>query len=147
MKNNKITAVYARTSSKKQNFVLQIEAASPYLKGIEPENLFYFVDEGVSGSSQPVELQKLLDLIRNDQIDTLVVYDRSRLTTSVETYLQLINLIDRHQVRVIFAATGHNYRLVDIYTEGLNVLMKKIEGINLSNRIKEGKKRKNTEVN
>jgi DNA invertase Pin-like site-specific DNA recombinase len=143
MKNHKITAVYARTNSKKKNLELQLEAASPYLKGIEPEGLLYFIDEGVSGSSQPLELIKLLDLIKKDLVDTLVVYDRSRLTRSVDNYLQLINLINRHQVKVIFTAYGHdNNRLGDIYTEGLKVLMMKIEGIIMSNRIKDGVKRK-----
>ncbi|WP_096156208.1 recombinase family protein [Bacillus sp. FJAT-45066] len=88
LKKHKATAVYARTSSKKQNFELQIEAASPYLQGIVPEGLFYFVDEGVTGSSKPVELLKLIDLIKQDLIDTIVVYERSRLTASLDTYLE-----------------------------------------------------------
>jgi DNA invertase Pin-like site-specific DNA recombinase len=107
MEKNKATAVYARTSNKKQNFELQIEAASPYLKGIDSEGLFYFVDEGISGSSKPVELLKLIDFIKEGRIDTLVVYERSRLTTSLDTYLELINLFDRHQVKVIFPVTLH----------------------------------------
>lgn len=143
MEKNRTTAVYARTTSKKQNFEVQLEAAYPHLKGIEPEGLVYFIDEGVSGSSQPVELLKLLDLIRKDLVGTLVVYDRGRLTTSVDNYLQLINLFDRHQVKVIFTATGHDdHKLGDIYTEGLKILMMKIEGIKISNRIKEGIRRK-----
>jgi hypothetical protein len=32
--------------------------------------LIYFIDEGVSGFSQPVEILKLLDLIKKDLIDT-----------------------------------------------------------------------------
>lgn len=60
MENTKVIAVYARTSSRKQDFKLQLEAAYPYLKGIEPEGVFYFIDEGVSGSSQPLELKKSL---------------------------------------------------------------------------------------
>ncbi|WP_417898461.1 recombinase family protein [Bacillus haimaensis] len=143
MKNNKITTVYARTGSKKQNFQLQLEAAGPYLKGIEPADLLYFIDEGVPGSSQPLELIKLINLIRKDLVDTLVVYDRSRLTSSVDNYLQLVNLINRHQVKVIFTSTGEeNHRLEDLYSEGFIALMLKLEGIMLSNRIKESKKRK-----
>ncbi|MEH7076986.1 recombinase family protein [Neobacillus drentensis] len=143
MKNNKITAVYARTSSKKKSLELQLEAASPFLKGIEPEGLIYFIDEGVSGSSQPTELVKLLDLIKKDRVDTLVVYDRSRLTSSVDNYLQLVNLINRHQVKVIFTlALEENHSLEDLYSEGFKALMVKLEGIMLSNRIKEGIKRK-----
>jgi DNA invertase Pin-like site-specific DNA recombinase len=139
MKKCKATAVYARTSSKKQNFVLQIEAASPHLKGIEPEGLFYFVDEGVSGFSKPVDLLKLIDLIKNDEISTLVVYDRKRLVTSLDIYLQLINLIEMHKVKVIFTATDEE-EFGDIYAEGVKGLIIKYESIMLSNRIKAGQK-------
>ncbi|WP_201716150.1 recombinase family protein [Rossellomorea arthrocnemi] len=139
MEKCKATAVYARTSSKKQNFVLQIEAASPHLKGIEPEGLFYFVDEGVSGFSKPVDLLKLIDLIKNDKIGTLVVYNRKRLVTSLDIYLQLVNLIDKHKVKVIFTATDED-TLGDMFSEGFKALMIKYEGIMLSNRIKAGKK-------
>ena len=141
MKNKKITAVYARTSSRKQNLKFQLEAAYPYIKGTEPEGLLCFIDEGVSGSSQPFELKKLIDLIRKDLVDTLVVYDRSRLTTSLDSYLELINLIDRHQVKVIFTAAAEE-KIGDIYREGLKALLKKYESIMLSNRIKDGLKLK-----
>lgn len=141
MENTKVTAVYARTSSRKQDIKFQLEAAYPYLKGIEPEGLLYFIDEEVSGSSQPFELKKLLDLIRKDLVDTLVVYDRSRLTTSLDSYLELINLIDRHQVKVIFTAAAEE-KIGDIYREGLKALLKKYESIMLSNRIKDGLKLK-----
>lgn len=139
----KITAVYARTSSKKQNFESQIEAASPYLKGLEPEGVLYFVDEGVSGSSKPEGLSNLLDLIKEDLIGTLVVYNRSRLTNSLDTYLELINLLDRHQVKVIFTATAEE-GIGDILTEGLKALFQKYESIMMSNHIKDGLKRKQT---
>jgi DNA invertase Pin-like site-specific DNA recombinase len=143
MKNNKITTVYARTSSKNQNLKLQLEAASPYLKGIEPAGLLFFIDEEFPESSQPLELINLIDLIRKDLVDTLVVFDRSRLTSSVDNYLQLVNLINRHQVKVIFTSTGEeNHRFENLYSEGLTALMLKLEGIMLSNRIKESKKRK-----
>lgn len=142
MKNDKLTAVYARTSTKKQDFTLQLEAAYPYLSGTESEGLYYFIDEGVSGSSKPSELLKLIELIKSDLIGTLVVYDRSRLSNNVDTYLQLINLLNEHQVDVIFTSVSDNDKLGDLYTEGRNALLKKMEGIEMSNRIKAGLKRK-----
>lgn len=73
----------------------------------------------------------------------MIVYDRSRLTSSVDNYLQLVNLINRHQVKLIFTSIeDENHRLEDLYSEGLMALMLKLEGIMLSNRIKEGIKRK-----
>lgn len=71
----------------------------------------------------------------------MVVYERSRLTSSLDSYLQLINLIDRHQVKVIFTVAEEE-RIGDIYTEGLKALLKKYESIMLSNRIKDGLKLK-----
>ncbi|MEA3321477.1 MAG: recombinase family protein [Bacillota bacterium] len=143
MKDNKITAVYARTSSKKQDYKLQLEAAKPYLKGIEPEDVINFIDHGVSGLSQPKELEKLIDLISKNQISTLIVYDRNRLNYSVDSYLQLVNLINIHQIDVIFTSGREEiHNLEDISREGIWALIRKMERIMLSNRIKLGIKGK-----
>jgi site-specific DNA recombinase len=136
MENNKKTAIYARTGSKKQNIELQIEAAIPYIKGIDPENVVYFIDEGVSISSQPKGLHKLLDLIAKDQIQTLITYERDRLTRNFYEYLKLVNLINFHNTKVVFTATGNNVSLGNIYSEGVYALVNNIERIEMSNRIK-----------
>lgn len=52
MENNKKTVVYARTSTKKQNYELQLEAAKPFLKGIQ-ENLIFIVDHRAPATSKP----------------------------------------------------------------------------------------------
>ncbi|MFT4414528.1 recombinase family protein [Fredinandcohnia humi] len=141
MKNNKITAVYARTSSEKQEYQYQIEAARPYLNGIPVESVQIFIDAGFSGSSKPPQQQKLIELIRKNLVDTLIIYDRSRLTNNLDTYLELVNLIHRHKIKVIFTATAlEEHRLGDMYTEGIRLLFMKIEGIMLSNRLKDVKK-------
>jgi DNA invertase Pin-like site-specific DNA recombinase len=143
MQNNKITAVYVRTSSKNQNHELQLDAARPFLKGIEPESVSIFIDQGVSGSSQPKELVKLIDLISKNRVATLVVYDRNRLNHSLDNYLLLVNLINIHKVEVIFTSSSEdNDKLGDIYREGISALLRKMERIMLSNRIKAGIKGK-----
>lgn len=143
MKNNKITAVYARTSSKKQNYELQLEAAKPYLDGIDPENVNIFVDQGVPISSQTKELMKLIELISKDQVSTLIVYDRNRLSRSLDDYLFLVNLINIHQVEVVFTSSREEIdKFGDMYREDIVAHIRKLEGIMLSNRIKTGIKAK-----
>ncbi|PEQ84672.1 hypothetical protein CN481_22150 [Bacillus sp. AFS006103] len=92
MENNKKTVVYARTSTKKQNYELQLEAAKPFLKGNQGENLIFIVDHGAPATSKPNGLQQLLDLIKKEQVDTLIIYKRDRLTRSEDEYIDILKL-------------------------------------------------------
>lgn len=148
MNNNKKTVVYARTASENSNINIQLDAAKPFLEKIEPESLFYIIDKGVRINSQSKGngFQELLSLIKQNQVDTLIVYNRDRLTRSVDQYIELINTIKRHKVNVIFTATEHSSnisnKLEDLYTEGIYALITKFEGVMMSNRIKDGIRRK-----
>lgn len=102
MKNNKKIVVYARTASKKQNIDLQLEAAKSHLKGVQEEKIVTLTDEATSISSHRKGLQTLLELVKNDQVDTLIVYQQDRLTRSAHEYLEIMDLIYKHKVKVIF---------------------------------------------
>jgi site-specific DNA recombinase len=135
MKNNKKTVVYARTASKKQNIDLQLEAAKPYLKGIPEENIIIITDQ-VPATSQPEGFDNLLDLIRNDQVETLIVYKRDRITRNLDEYLDLLKLINHHQVKVAFTASGHPPININLQIESLYADIINRERIIMSNRIK-----------
>jgi site-specific DNA recombinase len=83
-------------------------------------------------------MQELLELIRNEQVDTLIVYQRDRLARDFYEYLEIILLIYTYKVKVIFTATGHlpfNHDLENgMFSEGLFGMLSQIEGMNIANR-------------
>ncbi|WP_079504488.1 recombinase family protein [Mesobacillus jeotgali] len=107
MMNNKKTAVYSRISSINTSFDIQLEAAKPHLEGIPEEDILYFKDINVQSSSKRESFDKLLDLIAQDQIDTLIVYSMDRLTRKQNEILGIFELVQTHKVNVIFTADGH----------------------------------------
>ena len=107
MKNNKKTVIYARTAaSNKQSLDLQLEAAKPFVKGVQEENVVIITETASSGLTQQVGLQKILELVKNDQLETLIVYQRDRLARNLIDYSEIAKLIYAHKVKVIFTASG-----------------------------------------
>lgn len=146
MKNNKKTVVYARTASKKQNIDLQLKAAEPFLSGIHDENILIIADSVTPRSSQPKGLQKLLELIKSDQVDTLIVFHRDRLTRSFDEYLKMLKLIYEREIKVIFTAREHvpfnHDQNTGLISESLFLLFIEMERTNMSKRRKAAMKRK-----
>ncbi|WP_281202989.1 recombinase family protein [Cytobacillus kochii] len=90
---------------------MQFEAAKPFIKDYHPDEIIYLSDVGVSATKKKLEerskMQELLELIRNEKVDTLIVYQRDRLARDFYEYLESILLIYTSKVKVIFTATGH----------------------------------------
>lgn len=137
--------VYTRVSSDQQNLEMQLEAAKPYVKGYHPDEVIYLNDDGVSATKKKMEerpkLKELLELIKNGQVDTLIVYQRDRLARDFYEYLEIILLIYTFKVKVIFTATGHlpfNHDLKSgLLSEGVFGMMSQLEGMNIVNRTKD----------
>jgi site-specific DNA recombinase len=121
---------------------MQLEAAKPYIKDYHPQEIIYLNDDGVSATKKKLDerpkMQELLELIRNGQVDTLIVYQRDRLARDFYEYLEIILLLYTHKVKVIFTASGHlpfNHELESgIFSEGVFGMMSQIEGMNIVNR-------------
>jgi site-specific DNA recombinase len=139
---SKLKVVYARVSSEQQNLDMQLEAAKPFIKDYHPDEIIYLSDDGVSATKKKLEerpkMQELLELIRNEQVDTLIVYQRDRLARDFYEYLEIILLIYTYKVNVIFTATGHlpfNHDLESgMFSEGVFGMLSQIEGMNIANR-------------
>ena len=138
----KLKVVYSRVSSDQQNLDMQLEAAKPFIKDYHPEEIIYLSDDGVSATKKKLEerpkMVELLELIRNEQVETIIVYQRDRLARDFYEYLEIILLIYTHKVNVIFTATGHlpfNHDLESgMFSEGVFGMLSQIEGINIANR-------------
>lgn len=145
MKKDKKTVVYARTTTKRQNINLQLEAAKPFLQGIEEGSVLTIADSVTPKSYQPKGLQWLLDLIKNDQVDTLIVSTRDRLSRNYDEYMEIINEIYKHQVKVIFTSRERpliHDRDSGVTFENILAMVREKERKIKSQRIKAGLKRK-----
>jgi site-specific DNA recombinase len=137
--------VYTRVSSDQQSLEMQLEAAKPFVKDYQPDEVIYLNDPGVSATKKKIEerpkLKKLLEMIKNFEVDTLIVYQRDRLARDFYEYLEIILVIYTYKVTVIFTATGHlpfNHDLeTGIFSEGVFGMMSQIEGMNIVNRTKD----------
>jgi site-specific DNA recombinase len=140
MKENKKTVVYARTASNKQNIDLQLDAAKPFLKEVLQEDVVIITEIATSGLSQQKGLQKVLELVKTNQVDTLLVYQSDRLTRNMNDYLEIINSIYAHKVKVIFTASEDTSFQHDQESgplmEFIYLLVNEQERIHMSNRMK-----------
>jgi DNA invertase Pin-like site-specific DNA recombinase len=89
---NKSVAIYARVSTKEQNEGLQINELRDFCKVKNLGNVIEFVDRGESGTkiSRP-RFDKMMKLVRNGEIHTIVVWKFDRASRSTK---QLITLLD-----------------------------------------------------
>ncbi|MGD6874218.1 recombinase family protein [Sutcliffiella horikoshii] len=103
---NKKTAVYVRTTSNENSVNLQLEAAKGHLMGVDETEIVLFSDMSAKSSSIREGLNELIDSISNDRIDTLIVFNRDRLTRDAEEYKKFIELFYAKNINVIFSGQG-----------------------------------------
>jgi site-specific DNA recombinase len=96
----------------------QREAAEAYVKSQAQEGWRLiresFDDGGFSGGSmnRPA-LQRLLDVIRSGQVDTIVVYKVDRLTRSLADFAKLVELFEEHKVTFVSVTQSFLFYRVD----------------------------------
>ena len=97
-------ALYARVSTDNQHDNDSIPAQLDALQKYAKEHSYYvkgiFVDDGVSGTllDERDELQKLLELVRQDEIDLILVCKLDRWFRNIRHYQNTQYLLDEHHV-------------------------------------------------
>ena len=90
-----LKVLYMRVSSENQSEEMQLNAAKRYLEQYNPDEVLILCDHGISATKLPLhkrpQLVKLLDLVREDKVDTLLVYQRDRLARDFYEYLTIIS--------------------------------------------------------
>ncbi|MDB5596093.1 MAG: recombinase family protein [Hyphomicrobiales bacterium] len=91
----------------------QREAAEAYVKSQAQEGWRLiresFDDGGFSGGSMArPALQRLLEVIRSGQVDTIVVYKVDRLTRSLADFAKLVELFEEHNVTFVSVTQSFN---------------------------------------
>ena len=112
-------AIYTRKSTEHNldlafnSLDAQREACEAYIKSQAHEGWSlvpdHFDDGGLSGASldRPA-LQKLLDQVRAEKIDIVVVYKVDRLTRSLADFAKLVELFDAHEVSFVSVTQSFN---------------------------------------
>ena len=100
----KRVALYARVSTDNQHDNDSIPAQLDALQKYAKEHSYYvvgtFVDDGISGTllDERDELQKLLELVRQDEIDLILVCKLDRWFRNIRHYQNTQYLLDEHHV-------------------------------------------------
>ncbi|MGK5087035.1 recombinase family protein [Bdellovibrionota bacterium FG-2] len=99
--NDKVTALYCRTSTDRQGTGLEAQerALLDFCRAKSIEDYIVFRDEGISGikSSRP-SLDKMMALVREGKISSVVVYSFSRFARSTQHLLEALEEFKSHGV-------------------------------------------------
>lgn len=112
-------AIYTRVSTDQgldqefNSLDAQREASEAYIKSQAHEGWVCLKDQyddgGFSGGSmERPALQKLLDDVRNQKLDVIVVYKVDRLTRSLADFAKLVELFDAHEVSFVSVTQSFN---------------------------------------
>ena len=96
-------AIYSRQSIDKKDSV-SIEAQIEYCRKYVNNQVETYIDKGWSGKStdRPM-IKKLITDIKNDLVDTVIVYRIDRISRNIVDFANLLNLFDEHNVKFISA--------------------------------------------
>lgn len=98
----KITAIYCRTSTNKQEKGLesQLRALQDYCTNRNIKNIQIFEDEGFSGTKvKRPALDELMNLVENGNVETVLVYSFSRMARSTKHLLEVLEVFRQNDVR------------------------------------------------
>lgn len=139
-----LKVLYMRVSSENQSEEMQLNAAKRYLEQYNPDEVLILCDHGISATKLPLhkrpQLVKLLDLVREDKVDTLLVYQRDRLARDFYEYLTIISELIKHDVNVIFTASNSPQFNKDIVLEGAYAIFAQHEGHLINKRTSDARK-------
>lgn len=137
--------VYQRVSKEGQEHARQDEIISQYLKNVENVETQDFKDT-ISATkrsfSKRPQLQELLQEVKEENIDAIVVSDYDRLSRQPKEHDALRKLFQRLNIPVIIASKNQLYTTDDIIRNIIEVGLSKLETDNMSARIRHSLKEK-----
>lgn len=143
--NAKKIGTYQRVSKEHQEHTRQNEIISQYLKNVEDVEIQDFKDTmsatKKSFSKRP-QLKELLQAVKEEDIDAIVVSDYDRLSRQPKEHDALRKLFQRLNIPVIIASKNQLYTADDIIRNIIEVGLSKLETDNMSARIRHSLKEK-----
>lgn len=146
MKKTNNTVVYTRVSSAAQSLSLQIEMAKQYMERehIDINSSIFIEDHNVSAtklsSHERKGLTEVINLIKNKQLNKLVVYKRDRLARNFYEYTDLVKLFIEYDIDVIFTASNEAPFLKNIVFESFHGMIGQTEGMYIKGRTDDARK-------
>ncbi|SES10319.1 recombinase family protein [Salipaludibacillus aurantiacus] len=137
----KVNVFLRRVSTDNQSLEMQLAADEQYRAKLAEDEYIELNELGVSANKVKLrdreQMVKLISLIERKEVNTIYVYDRSRLTRSFYEYLELVDLFVSNNVEVIFTSTDAGYFpfSYDFLIEGFNGVLIEEEGKGISRRV------------
>ncbi|MGG2064185.1 recombinase family protein [Bacillus sp. S14(2024)] len=145
LRNAKKIGAYQRVSKEHQEHTRQNEVISQYLKNVENVKIQDFKDTmsatKKSFSKRP-KLKELLQAVKEEDIDAIVVSDYDRLSRQPKEHDTLRKLFQRLNIPVIIASKNQLYTADDVIRNIIEVGLSKLETDNMSARIRHSLKEK-----
>lgn len=139
----KKTVAYYRSSSKKQEhsvrmqkYYAKVYCRDQYMK-LDYEYEDPYVSARIIHMNQRPGLRKLLEAIRNDEIEHLILYKRDRLARNVIEYMEIYELLQEKQIKVHFTTVGEpvmEYTPMNRYLEVIMAGFAQHEGEQINKR-------------
>lgn len=139
MRKKRIKVFFRRVSTTSQSLEMQLAADKRYRDELDEDDYIEVNELGVSANKVKLmdrrKFVDVLDLIKKDEVETLYVYDRSRLTRNFYEYVQLVDLFIENNIDVIFTTeSGHMPFSSNYLVEGFNGILVEEEGKGIARR-------------
>jgi DNA invertase Pin-like site-specific DNA recombinase len=144
---NKYKIFFRRVSSLNQDLAMQVSADALYRKNYLSEEIIIIEEDGVSanklGIDQRPEMERIIQLIINNQVEIIYAFDRSRLFRDFYEASYFTSLCKKHNVKVFFTSTGDGQpqSTNSILLEGVLNIVSDEEGKNIARRTDSARKR------
>lgn len=139
--NEKIHVFHRRISTDGQNLDMQVAADKQYREQLHEDEFVEINEIGISANKVKLQhrekMSELITWIKQGKIDTLYVYDRSRLTRNFYEYMELADIFNEYGVKVEFTTTDSAYPPYShqAIIEGVNGMIVEEEGKAIARRI------------
>ncbi|MCL9638020.1 recombinase family protein [Bacillus zanthoxyli] len=151
IKNNllsdKLTIFIRRVSTDNQSLEMQMAADRKFRDLLDEEEYIEINELGISANKVKLkhreQMQLVINMIQQNKVNTVYVYDRSRLARNFYEYIELVDLFIAHNINVIFTTTNLSYPpfSCDYLVEGINGILIEEEGKAIARRISDTHKK------
>jgi site-specific DNA recombinase len=139
--NGKLKVFLRRVSTENQSLEMQIAADKKFRDALDEDEYIEVNELGVSANKVKLKdrekMLEVISIISQGKVDTLYVYDRSRLTRNFYEYLEMVDLFITHDVKVVFTSADSSYPSFNsnYLIEGFNGILIEEEGKSIARRV------------
>jgi site-specific DNA recombinase len=139
--NGKLKVFLRRVSTENQSLEMQVATDKKYRDALDEDEYIEVNELGISANKVKLKdrekMLEVISIIGQGKVDTIYVYDRSRLTRNFYEYLEMVDLFITHDVKVIFTSADSSYPQFNsnYLIEGFNGILIEEEGKSIARRV------------